>query len=75
MQLHGRSVNANVRQATARRENGLTDVEGGRKADGLDRDIYSGPFAKRRDDRTNVVDDADAFMAEAVTVGTSPFMM
>ena len=43
MQLHGLPVNAHVRQAAARRENGLTDVEGGGNADRLDRDVHTRP--------------------------------
>ena len=48
VQLHGLAVDANVRQAPARRENGLADVEGGGNADRLDRDICAGPVRERQ---------------------------
>jgi len=42
-------VNADVRKSTARRKNGLTDVERRRNADRLDRDVNAGTVRERHD--------------------------
>ena len=49
MQLHRLAVDADVRQAAARRENRLTDVERRGNADRLDRDVHAGTVGQRHD--------------------------